>query len=51
MTVGANAVWAASEAGTVSRIDPRTDEVTTIAVGGAPRSVDEGAGAVWVSVE
>ncbi len=51
VTVGADAVWAASEAGTVSRIDPRTDEVTTIAVGGAPRSVDEGAGAVWVSVE
>ena len=51
VTVGADAVWAASEAGTVSRIDPRTDEVTTIAVGGAPRRVDEGAGAVWVSVE
>ena len=28
VAVGADAVWAASEAGTVARIDPRTDEVT-----------------------
>ena len=28
VAVGADAVWAASEAGTVVRIDPRTDEVT-----------------------
>ena len=44
------AVWAASEAGTVARIDPRTDEVTAVPVGGAPRALDGGAGAVWVSV-
>jgi serine/threonine protein kinase len=50
VAVGANAVWAPSEGGTVARIDPRTDEVTSIPVGGTPRALDVGAGGVWVSV-
>jgi streptogramin lyase len=48
--VGTNAVWATSEAGTLTRIDPRTHEVTAVPVGGVPRAVDVGAGNVWVSV-
>jgi DNA-binding beta-propeller fold protein YncE len=51
VAVGADAVWAASEAGSVVRIDPRTDEVSAVAVGRTPRTVDVGAGAVWVSVQ
>jgi streptogramin lyase len=51
VAVGADAVWAASEAGTVARVDPRTDQVVAIPVGGTPRTVDVGAGAVWVSVQ
>jgi DNA-binding beta-propeller fold protein YncE len=46
----ADAVWAATEAGTVARIDPRTDDVTAVPVGGVPRALDGGAGAVWTSV-
>jgi streptogramin lyase len=51
VAVGADTVWATSGAGTVARIDPRTDEVSAVPVGGTPRTVDVGAGAVWVSVQ
>ena len=51
VAVGGDAVWAASDDGTVVRIDPETDDVTVVRVGGAPRVVDVGAGAVWVSVD
>ena len=51
VAVGEDAVWAASDDGTVARIDPETDDVAVVRVGGAPRSVDVGAGAVWVSVD
>jgi len=51
VAVGAGAVWAASDDGTVIRIDPESDDVTTARVGGAPRVVDVGAGKVWVSVD
>jgi DNA-binding beta-propeller fold protein YncE len=51
VAVGADAVWAASDDGTVVRIDPETDDVTIARVGGAPRVVDVGAGRVWVSVD
>ena len=51
VAVGADAVWAASDDGTVVRIDPKTDDVTVVRVGGAPRVVDVGAGEVWVSVD
>ncbi len=44
-------VWVASDDGTVARIDPETDGVAVVEVGGAPRSVDVGTGAVWVSVD
>ncbi len=50
VAVGAEFVWAASEAGTLARIDPRTDGIAVVPVGGAPRGVDVGAGAVWTSV-
>jgi serine/threonine protein kinase len=49
--VGTDAVWAASDDGTVVRIDPTTHEVTASGVGGAPRVVDVEAGEVWVSVD
>jgi len=51
VAVGADAVWAASDNGTVVRIDPETDDVTIVRVGGAPRVVAFGAGQVWVSVD
>jgi serine/threonine protein kinase len=52
VVVGAGAVWAASDDGTVARIDPETDDVAIVQVGGAPRTLDvEGAGPVWVSVD
>jgi streptogramin lyase len=50
VAVGPDAVWATKEAGTVARIDPRTGEVAATPVGGTPRGLDVGAGAVWVSV-
>jgi serine/threonine protein kinase len=49
VAVGPDAVWTANEAGTVARIDPRTNEVAPTPVGGTPRGLDVGAGAVWVS--
>jgi serine/threonine protein kinase len=51
VAVGADAVWAASDDGTVVRIDPETGDVTVVPVGGAPRVVDVGVGRVWVSVD
>jgi len=51
VAVGTDAVWAASDNGTVVRIDPETNDVTIVRVGGAPRVVDVGAGEVWVSVD
>jgi len=51
VAVGAGAAWAASDDGTVARIDPVRDHVEQIPVGGAPQSVDVGAGEVWVSVD
>jgi DNA-binding beta-propeller fold protein YncE len=51
VAVGPDAVWAASDDGVVARIDPETDDVATVRVGGAPRDVDVGAAAVWVSVD
>jgi streptogramin lyase len=50
VAVGPDAVWTANEAGTVARIDPRTNEVAPTPVGGTPRGLDVGASAVWVSV-
>jgi hypothetical protein len=51
VAVGADAVWASSEDGTVARIDPESDDVANVVVGGAPRGLDVAAGAVWVSVD
>jgi len=50
---GAGAVWVAnSRDGTVSRIDPRTDEVVaTIPLGNSPQAIAVGGGAVWVTVQ
>ena len=50
---GAGAVWVANEtAGTVSRIDPATnDEVATIDVGNPPAGIAVHRGLVWVSVQ
>jgi streptogramin lyase len=51
LAVGAGAVWAPSDTGIVARIDPRTDEVESIAIGGAPRNVAFAPGGVWISVD
>jgi YVTN family beta-propeller protein len=49
---GAGAVWVANAAaGTVSRIDPETNEVETIEVGNAPAGIAVARGLVWVSVQ
>ncbi len=50
VAVGAGAVWAPSEEGSVIRIDPTTGETERIDVGGAPTGIAVGAGLVWVSV-
>jgi YVTN family beta-propeller protein len=50
VAVGAGAVWAASDDGTVLRIDPATGAAESIHVGGAPIAVAVGADRVWVSV-
>jgi Protein kinase domain len=50
VAIGNDAAWATSDAGTVARIDPETHAVSTIRVGGSPRALALGAGAVWVSV-
>jgi YVTN family beta-propeller protein len=46
-----DALWVTSaKAGTVSRIDPRTAEVTdTVETGGTPLGIAYGSGALWVS--
>jgi YVTN family beta-propeller protein len=47
---GFGSVWVASDSGTVSRIDPRTDEVRArVPAGRGACSVTTGAGAVWVT--
>jgi streptogramin lyase len=51
VAVGGGAVWATSDSGHVVRIDPRTHEVTSFPVGGAPRGIDFGAASLWVSVD
>jgi YVTN family beta-propeller protein len=49
---GAGAVWVANnEDGTVSRIDTEAEEVTSIAVGGAPSGIAVVGDEVWVAVE
>ena len=51
VATGAGAAWATSDDGAVARIDPAANGVELIAVGGAPRSLDVGGKAVWVSVD
>jgi Protein kinase domain len=51
VAVGTDGVWVASDDGTVARIDPETDVVDVLDVGGAPRSLDVDGGTVWVSVD
>jgi hypothetical protein len=51
VAVADDGVWAASDDGTVVRIDPETNVVASVVVGGAPRVVDVGAAEVWVSVD
>jgi YVTN family beta-propeller protein len=51
VVAGAGAVWvAAPREGTVARIRPGTDRVSTIDVGGSPVGLAYGAGALWVAV-
>ena len=48
---GEGAIWAANYVdGVVSRIDPRTNEVTARTSVGAPQAIAAGAGSAWVSV-
>ena len=49
---GAGSVWVAnSDDGTVTRIDPASNQVTAaIPIGNRPYAVTAGHGAVWVSV-
>jgi hypothetical protein len=49
--VGADAVWVPSDDGFVVRIDPSTDTVERIRVGGTPTGIAVGGGLVWTSVE
>jgi streptogramin lyase len=51
LAVSDDGVWVAADDGTLARIDPETDDVVYVDVGGAPRAVDVGAGAAWVSVD
>src|SRR6266545_2245106 len=51
LAVGAGALWAASDDGSVARIDPRSDTVESITIGGAPRNVGFAPGGIWVSVD
>ena len=50
VAVGAGAVWAPSDDGSVIRIDPATGDTERIDVGVAPTGIAIGAGLVWVSV-
>jgi YVTN family beta-propeller protein len=51
--VGADAVWVVnSKAGTLSRIDPETDEVEdTVELGNAPSGIVFADGLIWVTVQ
>ena len=50
IAAGDGALWVTdAKAGTVSRIEPSTSEVTTVRTGGKPLGIAYGAGAVWVS--
>lgn len=50
IAAGGGFLWVASEAdGTVSRIDPETHAVQTLAVGESPAGVAHGEGSVWVT--
>jgi YVTN family beta-propeller protein len=49
LTVGAGGVWVVDSDGALSRFDPRTRQVRTIKVGGAPTSVAYAVGALWVA--
>jgi YVTN family beta-propeller protein len=53
VAAGAAGVWVAnSRDGTVSRIDPHTNEVVeTIRLGKSPQAIAVGGGAVWVTVQ
>jgi YVTN family beta-propeller protein len=53
LAVGEGAVWVTNtDAGTVSRIDPATNEVVkTIEVGGAPSGIVVAGGVVWVAIQ
>lgn len=51
VAVGDGAVWATSDSGHVVRIEPRTHDVSSFPVGGAPRGIDYGAAALWISVD
>jgi YVTN family beta-propeller protein len=53
VTVGAGAVWVANYGdGTVSRIDPNTNEVQTIVVGGHPTQIAiDSEGSLWIVTE
>ncbi len=44
-------LWVASGDGNVTRIDPKTTDSETIAVGGQPTAITTGEGAVWVTSE
>jgi len=51
MAVGAGAVWIAGVDGTLSRVDPRTNSVTSTAVAQRINDVAVAGGAVWVSAD
>jgi DNA-binding beta-propeller fold protein YncE len=50
LALGAGTVWVASDAG-IARIDPGTDEVRSLALGGAPRNLTVATSGVWASVD
>jgi YVTN family beta-propeller protein len=46
--IGGGSIWVTNSVdGTVSRIDPATNDVHQIRVGGSPEGVDFGNGSVW----
>jgi YVTN family beta-propeller protein len=50
VTAGGGSVWVANSLdGTVTRIDPKRDQVVTISVAGTPDSVAFGGGSLWVA--
>ncbi|MFL5946217.1 MAG: protein kinase domain-containing protein [Gaiellaceae bacterium] len=51
VAVGGGVAWVTTDAGKIARIDPRTGELTSRALGGAPRHVSYAATGVWVSVD